>query len=369
MPRALKNNDYTASSIAIIIISALLMGVNGVIAFILLFIISEKQSGRDPINKHGLAKGKSRLGGVTIALSIIIGCCSHLFFQKEFGYQSLIMELTPIIFLSLLIGAIGLIEDFNQNLSSIKRLSLMLFMVSIGLYMMPELIPVNLPVFMLVDLNDSFMTVYLFTVLMICGFINAGNMADGANGLLATIFFGFFLVAYSLDNSIFNFSVIISLIAFIIFNVTTGKIFLGDFGAYTFSALVALKSLEFYANYDLSVFFLGSIVVYPCFEIIRSMIVRSLRKSSLMNPDHNHLHNLINTFIRSKGLSKHVSNSFTGLGLAITTISAPLTLYFTGFSIESEYWSVVFILQILFLLFTYIFFEKKFSADSNRCYN
>lgn len=369
MLRAIKNNDYTVSSIVIIIISALLMGANGIIAFILLFLISEQQFGRDSNNKHGLAEGKSRLGGITIALSIIIGCCSHLFFQKGLGYQALIMELTPIIFLSLLIGLIGLIEDFNQNLSSTKRLYLMLFIVLIGLYMMPELIPINLPLFELVNLADSFVIIYLFTVLMVCGFINAGNMADGANGLLATIFFGFFVIAYSLDNSIFNFSVIISLIAFIVFNVVTGKIFLGDFGAYTFSALVAFKSLEFYANNDLSVFFLGSILVYPCFEIIRSMIVRSLRKSSLMNPDNNHLHNLINTFFLSSGLSKHAANSLTGLGLAVITISPPLSLYFSGFSMESVYWRIVFILQILFLSFTYIFFEKKFSADINRCYN
>ncbi len=359
MFRVLKNSDYTVRSIVIIIISALLLGMNGIIAFILLFFISEQQFGRDPINKHGLAEGKSRLGGITIVLSIIVGCFSHLFFQKGFVYQALVMELTPIIFLSLFIGLIGLIEDFNQNLSSIKRLCLMLFIVLIGLYMMPELIPINLPIFELVKLNDSFIAIFLFTVLMICGFINAGNMADGANGLLATIFFGFFLIAYNLDNSIFNFSVIISLISFIIFNVVTGKIFLGDFGAYAFSALVAFKSLEFYANNDLSVFFLGSILVYPCFEIIRSMIVRSLRKSSLMNPDNNHLHNLINTFLLSKGLSKHIANSFTGLGLAIITISAPLSLYFSGFSIESEHWKVVFILQVLFLSLTYIFLKKN----------
>ena len=88
-----------------------------------------------------------------------------------------------------------------------------------------------------------------------------------------------------------------------------------------------------------------------------------------MNPDNNHLHNLINTFLCSKGLPKHIANSLTGLGLAIITISAPLTLYFTGFSIESEYWRTVFIMQILFLSLIYIFFEKKFSADTNRCYN
>ena len=67
MLRVLRNNDYTVSSIAIIIISALLMGVNGIIAFILLFFISEQQFGRDPINKHGLAEiivAKNRMGQI-----------------------------------------------------------------------------------------------------------------------------------------------------------------------------------------------------------------------------------------------------------------------------------------------------------------
>ena len=95
-------------------------------------------------------------------------------------------------------------------------------------------------------MNDSQIFIYAFTIIMVCGFINAGNIADGANGLLTSIYFGFFLVAYSIDSSIFNFSVLTSLLAFIVFNVSTGRIFLGDFGAYFLSALVAYKCLEFY---------------------------------------------------------------------------------------------------------------------------
>ena len=90
---------------------------------------------------------------------------------------------------------------------------------------------------------------------MISGFINAGNIADGANGLLSLVYLVFFLVLYSINPSIFYSSMIISLAIFFAYNVTTGRIFLGDFGAYFLSAIVAYSSLKIYAEYDVSVFF------------------------------------------------------------------------------------------------------------------
>ena len=110
-------------------------------------------------------------------------------------------------------------------------------------------------------------------------------------------FDSFFVIAYTIDSSIFNFSVVISLLAFIIFNVFTGRIFLGDFGSYSLSSLVAFKSLEFYSNNDISVFFLSAILIYPCFEIMRSLIIRAIKSRSIMAPDNNHLHNYLNKFV------------------------------------------------------------------------
>ena len=106
---------------------------------------------------------------------------------------------------------------------------------------------------------------------------------------------------------------IVSLLVFFIYNVGTGRVFLGDFGAYFLSAIVALSSLKVYAEHDISVFLLASILVYPCFEITRSLIVRFFSKVSLMSPDNNHLHNHANDYFLSLGLDSHKSNSLTGL--------------------------------------------------------
>ena len=361
MDEELQKDRYEYSVILILLITIFFTGINGLIAFILFLVFSRINFGRDPEIKHGLSSGKSRLGGIAISISIMIGCCSHLFFQENFNVRLLLTEIDKIIILSFLIGIIGLIEDFKQNLTSITRLISMLFLVSISLYLSPELIPFDLYIFKYLSLDDSNIIIYLFTIIMICGFINAGNIADGANGLLTSIFFGFFVVAYSLDNSVFNFSVTISLVAFIVFNVSTGRIFLGDFGSYSLSALVAFKSLEFYSKDEINIFFLASILIYPCFEITRSILLRSLKRTSLFNPDNNHLHNYMNQYLLTFKISRHLANSLTGVSIAILSTLLPVGMYFYGISIMSDLWIIVFSFQFFYLVLIYIFFKKKTS--------
>ena len=352
---------YETSVLLVLIATILVTGVNGLIAFLFFAFFSSVKFGRDPKLKHGLSSGKSRLGGVAIIISIMMGCCSHVFFNTNFNSNLLFLEFDHIFAISLIIGMIGLIEDLNQNTSSKARLVWMMIIVSIFFILVPALIPSNFHVLSYLYSNNLEILALLFTTVMVTGFINAGNIADGANGLLTSIFFFFFLIAYSLDSTVFNFSVLITLLAFIIFNVSTGKIFLGDFGSYSLSALVALKSLELFSEMNISLFFLASILVYPCFEIMRSLLIRSIRKMELMKPDNNHFHNHINTFILSLGFSKHASNSITGLGIAIITSILPVILYFFGVSLNSDMWSIFFLFQLITLSLIYIFFEKKLS--------
>ena len=100
---------------------------------------------------------------------------------------------------------------------------------------------------------------------------NSGNItiADGANGLLALIFLAFFAVLYDIDSSNLNFSILISLVSFTIFNVTSGRIFLGDFGAYFLSSRVAFKSLEVYSSEQISGFFLAFTYIVLLLRIFR----------------------------------------------------------------------------------------------------
>ncbi len=341
------------------LITILLTGLNGLIAFSLLALFSKSSFGRDVDSKHGLSAGKSRLGGIAITLSILFGCIVNQHFVYGQNTYVFIPFFKPIIVLSLLVGLIGLAEDLNPNISSAKRLILMIFFVFIGLNFMPELVPYNMQVYESIGINEYRSLIFTFTIIMICGFINAGNIADGANGLLTSIYFGFFLVAYSIDSSIFNFSVLTSLLAFIVFNVSTGRIFLGDFGAYFLSALVAYKCLEFYSQEIVNIFFMATLLVYPCFEITRSLVVRSIRSASVMKPDNNHLHNYLNEYILKYRLSQNTANSLTGLTIGFTTTIAPITLYFSGFAINSNIWIILFLVQFSLLSLIYIFFKKN----------
>lgn len=361
MQKRMAEQDYSINVILTFLFTIILTGMNGLIAFILLALMAKFDVGRDSKKKHGLSTGTSRLGGIAIVLSIFFGCIFNQIYLKEFRIEFFLLQTNSLLILSLIIGLIGLVEDLNQNLSSIKRLLLIVFFVSVSLIASPELLPLDLGIYEFFGMNDAEIFIYIFTITMVSGFINAGNIADGANGLLAIIFLGFFVVAYNMDSTILNFSILISLIAFIIFNVSSGKIFLGDFGAYFLSSLVAFKSLEMYSNNKISVFFLASILVYPCFEISRTLMVRASKKLSLMTPDNNHLHNHFNAIMINYGLSKHLANSFTGVSIAFCTSVAPIYLYFEGISINSDIWRILFLSQIIALSIIYIVFKKKLS--------
>ena len=352
---------YDMRVVLTFLVTVTFTGINGLIAFFLLALISQLNIGKDPKNKHGLSSGTSRLGGVAILLSIFAGYNFNQFYLDSFYVGSLFTQINPLVVFSFVIALIGLFEDLNKNLSSMFRLFLMIFIISGSMILKPELLPNNLELFEFIGLHDSFLFIYFFSIVMICGFINAGNIADGANGLLASIFLAFFTVLYDIDSSNLNFSIMVSLVSFIIFNVASGRIFLGDFGAYFLSSLVAFKSLEVYSNMQISVFFLASILVYPCFEITRSLIVRATKNLSLMSPDNNHLHNHLNAMLLDSGFSKHISNSMTGVGIAFCTSIVPIYLYFNGISINSDIWRILFLFQLIALSFVYIIFKKKLS--------
>ena len=103
---------------------------------------------------------------------------------------------------------------------------------------------------------------------------HVGNMADGANGLLCIIGVSFLSVFMSYDSTSFASMFILALLIFLIFNVATGRIFLGDFGAYGLSALIAFSSLELYSKGNVSLWLLGSLLAYPCIEMVRVIAVR-----------------------------------------------------------------------------------------------
>ncbi|CUW12438.1 phospho-N-acetylmuramoyl-pentapeptide-transferase [Leuconostoc gasicomitatum] len=91
---------------------------------------------------------------------------------------------------------------------------------------------------------------FVFLWFWLVGWSNATNLTDGLDGLLAGIsiivYAAYSIIAMNMHNQIlviFNFSVIGSLIGFLIFNKPTAKIFMGDTGSLALGAGLAIESI------------------------------------------------------------------------------------------------------------------------------
>jgi UDP-N-acetylmuramyl pentapeptide phosphotransferase/UDP-N-acetylglucosamine-1-phosphate transferase len=193
---------------------------------------------------------------------------------------------------------------------------------------------------------------------MVSGFVNAGNIADGANGLLSLSYLAFFCCLNIIEPSVLNSSVIISLLIFVIYNISTGRVFLGDFGAYFLSALVAFLCLDAYQSNEISIFFFAAVLVYPCFEITRSLVFRILSRVSIMSPDNNHLHNKLNNYFLNNGLNLLQSNSMTGIFLACISSALPVYLFINGINYSDNLWFWLFVFEFLVLSSIYLLLSK-----------
>ena len=161
-----------------------------------------------------------------------------------------------------------------------------------GVYAMPELASILLS---------------MFTILVI---INAFNLIDGINGLsgslatLISITLGtwFFLVD-RVDLAIIAFSLAGATIAFLRYNITPARIFMGDTGSMLIGLISAILVIEFieihteiqgspYAFKAAPAVAVG-ILTLPLFDTLRVFIVRILKGKSPLHADRSHIHHML----------------------------------------------------------------------------
>ena len=171
----------------------------------------------------------------------------------------------------------------------------------------------------------------IFTIIVI---INAFNLIDGINGLsgsitvVVTLILGtwFFLVD-KMSLSILAFSLAGATMAFLKYNFTPAKIFMGDTGALLLGLVNSILIIKFIEiNEQISgqpySFLAGpavaiGILILPLFDTARVFIIRILRGRSPFSPDRLHLHHLLVDF----GFSH----------MKATAILVATTLLFIGF--------------------------------------
>ena len=296
--------------------------------------------GQDHENKHGTsAVTATRLGGV----SIIAYMMMHLGYQGYLGVYSPGVEETYIFVTCAAFFLIGIFEDLRGNLSAKGRFSLMVMIGLATIYLSPglTLLPVGI---LWVDalLNTSVIVAGLFTALCIAFIPNAFNTADGANGLVAGVSaFSFMaLITVAPANLLpFLLACLVGCLVFLVFNLISGRFFLGDGGAYFLGALAGLSLVVISNTTDVSVWWLLSLVFYPVADLLWSIGRRVINKASPFTPDNQHFHNLLFAYLEQGRQSSMASNTITGLFIALMFSGSAFALpLLTNWPLDDRIW-------------------------------
>lgn len=338
----------TYKLLLMVAIATLAFGVVGFVLISLMQLVSMQGFATDSVHKHGIAEMQaSRLGGAaTIFGGVIVLIVLALNGRDADGSGPLMVDWLAWI---AVIGCmlLGLVEDIsNQSLSPRLRLLAKASIFGFVLFQWPELVPSALGI-PLLDQLLSFPVLAFGLCLIFCvGFLNAVNMADGANGLVSGIAVMAFLIFVNEFDGIGFLAVLIACAVFLIFNVISGRLFLGDAGSYGVGASLLITSLVLYANDMASLSFLAAVSCYPCVDFLVSIVRRLVKGQPVMQPDNDHLHNRIHFQYRKFFKSKNMANSASGLSIACASTGTVLWGYLAGWwSIASDQWAWVFLAQ------------------------
>ena len=344
------------------VLASLLFGMSGLVGMLVMQWVTRQRYAKDDIDKHGISQmDASRLGGAVVIALVL----SFLIFRYLIGYEfSNVgpLGIHPWGWIAFLASSIlGLIEDIDNDLLS-PQLRLIMLSLFFGLIFLiwPEVIPNNIGYYPIDWLMSQPLLGWLITVVFCVGFINAINMADGANGLVPGIVFIASVIFYWIIGALLW--EVLSIVAgvFLLFNVISGRLFLGDAGAYGLGTILVLGGFYAVNTGRIGVEFAAVMMCYPCIEVLMSMARRRLAGRSMFKPDNEHLHNKIHQRLQTKTKSRVAANSLTGLLVACTSTGVAFAgYYWQWLSPLDRDWGWVFCAQVATYLAVYVFLSKS----------
>jgi len=331
------------------LLAVIFFGLSGLMIMIFMQWITRQSYAQDAIDKHGISRiGASRLGGAVIFASwlglLLAGYFSD-YFGDELGGPS-----GPYWIDWIAVGSctsLGLAEDLRNNyLKPWFRLcaQLGIFAVTIGVW--PLLIPTDFGVPILDFLMRLPLIGWLLSVIFCVGFVNSINMADGANGLMAGVITIAFSLFYASTGQFVYAAMMTACAVFTIFNVISGRLFLGDAGTYGLGSSIVICSLYLFQKNIFSAAFLACLFSYPCIDFMMTLARRLRAGRSIYLPDNDHLHNRIHYHFQRWLPSKTLANSMTGGLIVASSSGVTLVGYiFQWWPVTSNLWIWLFSLQ------------------------
>ena len=246
-------------------------------------------------------------------------------------------------------AVLGLSEDLKTDLlSPLVRLAAQLVFMGGILFATDGSIPdsLGLPVF------DCLLSIPLVSWI-ICAisavvFVNAVNLAEGANGLIPGITFAVFFVFASEIGRMFEVGYMSACAIFLVFNVISGRFFLGRMGSYGLGAAVVLYGLWFVSKGAIPAAFLACLLAYPCLDLLMSIFRRLSGGRSPFSPDNEHLHNRLFRQAKRRIDNPILANSLAGLLISGATSGIAVLAYLqVWWPVVGNGWFVLFSAKVV----------------------
>ncbi|HMX39486.1 MAG TPA: MraY family glycosyltransferase [Saprospiraceae bacterium] len=241
------------------------------------------------------------LGGIGIFAGTIVAVVLWAPFSAFAGMQHVLAAFV-------LIFLIGVLDDVLP-LSPVKKFAGQLLVSVILAYKSNIRLTSFYGAFGILDIPE--LTSFVLSVVAIVGIINAFNLIDGINGLagsiglLACVAWGIWFGCIGAEPlSIIAFSLAGAIVAFLKYNFTPARIFMGDTGSLligTVCAILAIKFIEI--NYqlppehpfrvDAAPSIAVAVLILPIFDTLRVFVRRIVQGRSPFSPDKSHIHHLL----------------------------------------------------------------------------
>ncbi len=257
-----------------------------------------------PTERHSHTEITPSLGGIGIFAGVIFSIVMWTPF-KAFSDLQYVLASFVIIFLMGAKDDIAPMSPYKKMVGMLMASSILVYKANIkltslygifGIYELPEVVAVLLSV---------------FTIFII---INAFNLIDGINGLagsiavlIALVLGTWFFMVDRMDMAMISFSLIGATMAFLNYNFTPAKIFMGDTGSLLLGLISSVLVITF-IEYNIDPKLMEThpnllvksspavgigILIIPLFDTLRVFITRMLKGKSPFYPDKTHIHHLL----------------------------------------------------------------------------
>jgi UDP-GlcNAc:undecaprenyl-phosphate GlcNAc-1-phosphate transferase len=254
-----------------------------------------------PNERSSHAEPTPSLGGIGIFAGTI--CAIVLWTPLEtFGVLQYILAAFVLIFL------IGVMDDLLP-LSPTKKFSGQLLVAIILAYKANVNITSFYGLFGIYDLPE--LTSFALSIVVIIAIINSFNLIDGIDGLAGSIgllacaaWGAWFLAVGSAGLAVVAFSLAGAIVAFMKYNFSPAKIFMGDTGSMLIGTVCAILAISFIEmNHQvaerLPIIFEAApaiavgILILPLYDTVRVFVQRIIKGRSPFSPDKTHIHHLL----------------------------------------------------------------------------